>query len=52
MRDHPVTEQLLSHLLEQGSPTWDEEDFDCVYAATLFEPMETTELGSEDGDDE
>lgn len=51
-RDHPVTEQLLSHLLEQGSPTWDEEDFDCVYAATLFEPMETTELGSEDGDDE
>ena len=52
LRPHPVTKQLLSHLLEQGSPTWDEEDFDCVYAATLFEPMEMTEPGSEDGDDE
>ncbi len=52
LHDHPVTRQLRSHLLEQGSLTWDEEGFDCVYAATLFEPMEMTELGSEDGDDE
>ncbi|MXX43091.1 MAG: hypothetical protein F4Z53_08615 [Acidimicrobiales bacterium] len=52
LRDHPVTKQLLAHLLERGSSTWDEEDFDCVYAATLFEPMEMTEAGSEDGDDE
>ena len=52
LRDHPVTKQLLSHLLERGSPTWDEEDFDCVYAATVFEPMEMTDPGSADGDDE
>jgi len=52
LRDHPVTKQLHSLLLERGSPTWDEEDFDCVYAATLFEPMEITEPVSEDGDDE
>lgn len=52
LRDHPVTKQLLAHLLEQGFPTWDDEDFDCVYAATLFEPMEMTEPGGEDGDDE
>ena len=52
LRDHPVTKQLLAHLLECGSPTWDDEDFDCVYAATLFEPMEMTEPGSGDGDDE
>ncbi len=52
LRDHPVTKQMLSHLLEQGSLTWDEEGFDCVYAATLFEPMEMTEPVSEDGDDE
>lgn len=52
LRDHPVTKQLLAHLLEQGSPTWDDEDFDCVYAATLVEPMEMTEPGGEDGDDE
>lgn len=52
LRDHPVTKQLLAHLLDRGSPTWDEEDFDCVYAATLFEPMEMTEPGGEDGDNE
>ena len=52
LRDHPVTQQLLSHLLEQGSLAWDEEGFDCVYAATLFEPMELMEPVSEDGDDE
>ena len=52
LRDHPVTKQLLSHLLERGSPTWDEEDFDCVYAATILEPMEMTEPGSEGGYDE
>lgn len=52
LRTHPVTKQLLAHLLERGSPAWDEEGFDCVHAATLFEPMEVAELGSEDGDDE
>ena len=52
LHDHPVTKQLQSHLLEQGSLTWDEEGFDCVYAATLFEPMEMTEPAGEDGDDE
>ncbi|MDE0700066.1 MAG: hypothetical protein OXH61_04995 [Acidimicrobiaceae bacterium] len=52
LRTHPVTKQLLSHLLERGSPAWDEEGFDCVYAATLFEPMEVAEPSSEDGDDE
>ena len=52
LRNHPVTKQLHSHLLERGSPTWDDEDFDCVYAATLFEPMEMIELDNEGGDDE
>ena len=52
LHDHPVSRQLRSHLLEQGSLTWDEDGFDCVYAATLFEPMEMTEPDSEDGDDE
>lgn len=37
--DHPVTKQMLSHLLEQGSLTWDEEGFDCVYAATLLDDL-------------
>ena len=51
-KDHPVTKELRSRLLEGDSPAWDEEGFDCVYAATLLEPMELTEPGSEDGDDE
>ncbi len=39
LEDHPVAKELRSRLLEWGSPTWDEDEFDCVYAATLFEPM-------------
>ncbi len=52
LRTHPVTKELLLRLQEQGSPTWDEEGFDCVLAATLIEPMEMMEIGSDDGDEE
>ena len=49
---HPVTKQLHAFLLEQGSATWDDEDFDCVYAATLIEPMEPVDADGEDSDEE
>lgn len=52
LQNHPVAEQLRSHLLEHGSLAWDEEGFDSVYAATLFEPLEASESVSGDGDDE
>ena len=52
LENHPVTKELRSRLLEGDSPAWDEEGFDCVYAATILEPMEMTEPVSEDGDDE
>lgn len=52
LHNHPVTEQLRHHLLENGSPAWDEEGFDSVYAATLFEPLAASEAVGEDGDDE
>jgi len=50
--NHPVAKELRSRLLEYGSATWDEKDFDCMYAATLFEPMEMIEPAGMEGDDE
>ena len=52
LEKHPVAEQLRSHLLDHGSQAWDEDGFDCVYAATICEPLAVPEPVSEDGDDE
>lgn len=48
--DHPITRQLRAQLLEEGSVAWDEEGFDCAYAATLIEPMRVVEATAENGD--
>lgn len=49
--DHPVSKELRDILLEAGSATWDEDDFNCVYAATLFEPLKKVELRVEGDED-
>ena len=48
--DHPVSKELRGFLLESGSPAWHEDDFDCVYAATLLERLEKIELSGEGED--
>lgn len=39
LADHPIAKELRARLLEADSPTWEEEEFDCVSAATLIEPL-------------
>ena len=52
LEHHPVARELRSRLLAAGSPTWEEDEFECAFAATLIEPLLEQTPNDDDGEDE